>query len=192
MQVFPDDVDIQLKYADAILKVDSSLNRQEQAIQIYQDILKRKHGNEDARRRLMQLKIDQKHFISQGPQDEGADSDLKILLQKFPDDGNLLFLLGRCYEEGGNDKLAAEKYQEAIDHEAPQRIEAYQRRASLLRGDELDQPEEADRLIKAMVDADPDNYQVYLERWRYRLSLAAKTKDPSSRQSLLSDAKKRL
>jgi tetratricopeptide (TPR) repeat protein len=188
LQVFPDDVDIQIKYADAILKVDSSLNRQEQAVQIYEDILKRKHGNEDARRRLMKLKIETKHFFSRGKQDEGADSDLKILLQKFPKEGELLFLLGQCYEEGGNDKLAAEKYQEAIDHRAPQRIEAYQRRARLLRGDELDQPEEADRLIKAMVDADPDNYQVYLARWRYRLSLAAKTEDPSSRQSLLSDA----
>ena len=120
---------------------------------------------------------------------------MKILVQRFPDDGKLLFLLGRCYEEGGNDKLAVEKYQEAIDHKAPQWIEAYQRCVSLLRGDRLKQPEEADRVINAadrvinaMVDADPDNYQVYLQRGRYRLSLAAKAKDPSSRQSLLSDA----
>ena len=64
-------------------------------------------ATEGARRRLMQLKIDTKHFISQGPQDEGDDSDLKILLQNFPDDGNLLFLLGRCYEEEGGEEGAS-------------------------------------------------------------------------------------
>ena len=204
LEVFPDDVEIQIKFADAILKVDDSPNRQEQAIQIYGGILTQTPARADVRRLLMQLKVDTKHFISRGGQDEGADAELKRLLGKkeFEHDGHLWFLMGRCQEErdvAKDEKLAKEaeqSYQKAIQSElsnefkAPERIEAYRRRASLLR-DRLDRPEEADRLIKAMVDADPGNYAVYLERGRYRLSLAAaKNKESASRQSLLSDAKK--
>ena len=57
----------------------------------------------------------------------------------------------------------------------PQRLEAYQRRASLLRG-QLNRPAEADRLIEEMVSSDPNNPQVYLERARYRRGFA-KTAD---------------
>ena len=42
--VFPDDVEIQIKHADAILAVDNSPKRVEQAIQIYQKIVKRMPG----------------------------------------------------------------------------------------------------------------------------------------------------
>ena len=198
LQVFPDDVDIRIKYTKTMLKVDNSPNRVRAALQSYQDIVNRTQRL-DARGLLMQLKFDTKHFISQGPQDEAADFDLKILLQNSPNDGNLLFQMGRCQEEADNAnnangaekryaKEAAQNYQKAIDHGATERIEAYRRRASLLR-DRLDQPEEADRLIKAMVDANPDNDKVYLERGRYRYSLAVKTKEPSSRKRLLLEAK---
>ena len=39
-EVFPEDVDVQIKYADALLKVDKSPKRQNEAIQIYSDILR--------------------------------------------------------------------------------------------------------------------------------------------------------
>jgi tetratricopeptide (TPR) repeat protein len=190
LKVFPDDVDVQLKYANAILKGDGSLKRNEQAFQIYQNVLRRSPSRDDVRRRLMELKIDSKHFVSRGPQDEGADADLKILLGRKDRerDGDLWFWSGRCQEEGNNPKEAVSSYQKAIEYKATKRIEAYERCASLLR-DKLDQPAEADRLIKSMVEDDRENYQVYLERGRYRFSQAAKIKDPSLRQSLLSDAK---
>ena len=168
------------------------MNRQGQAIGIYNRILKRMPGRDDVRRLLVQLKIDLHLFNSQPPQDEGADSDVEDLLKNFPDEGNLWFLQGRCQEERNDateTENALKSYQKAIEYNAPQRIEAYRRSASLL-GNRLEKPEEADRLIKAMVQAKPDNYQVYLERGRYRLSLAAKNEDPSSRQSLLSKARK--
>ena len=57
----------------------------------------------------------------------------------------------------------------------PQRLEAYQRRASLLRV-QLNKPEEADQVIEEMVHSDPGNSRVYLERGRYRRRFA-KTPD---------------
>ena len=48
-----------------------------------------------------------------------------------------------------------------------QRIEAYQRRATLLRS-QLGQPKDADQTIEEMVKSAPENYLVYLERGRYR------------------------
>ena len=191
---------------------------------------------------------------------------LEILLKTSREDGTLLFLRGRCYEEAGDDEKAAPEYEQAIKfnagcdlrlmssvkdvseiptggedliivaavdhvlhfrmfdgdgkvvvdtdekrlteqapqiedfrkqlvglwppheltgsekgrvitavtsivghtHNAPQWIEAYQRRARLLR-DKLNEPKEAEQAIEAMVQSEPENYQVYL-RGRYRLA----------------------
>ena len=99
----------------------------------------------------------------------GAEADLKILLNldKYKNDGHLLFLMGRCSEDGGNDASAVTSYRNAIAQNVPQRIEAYQRCATLLRS-QLGQPKEADQTIEEMVKSAPDNYLVYLERGRYR------------------------
>lgn len=45
--VVPDDVKIQIKYADVLLKEDSSPRRQFEALQIYDGILRRNPGHED-------------------------------------------------------------------------------------------------------------------------------------------------
>ena len=45
LQVFPDDVEVQIKFADALLSVDSkSIARQSKALQVYNDILTRDPG----------------------------------------------------------------------------------------------------------------------------------------------------
>ena len=75
--------------------------------------------------------------------------------------------MGRCYQEAEDFAKAEKYYQAAIEHKARQWLDAYQRRAILLR-DRLSQPDVADAAIKAMVASDPKNYQVYLERGRYR------------------------
>ena len=54
-------------------------------------------------------------------------------MEENKNDGNLLFLMGRCCEEGKNDANAVKWYRKAIEHNAPQQIEAYQRLATLLR-----------------------------------------------------------
>ena len=162
--LFPADIVVKLKYADAILKVAPLPKRQAEALQIYNEVLTSNPGRADVRRKQAKLK-----FTMGRLRDNGAEADLTILLN-MPEnktDGDLLFLMGRCCEDGNNDVNAVMWYRKAIEHNAPQRIEAYQRLATLLRS-QLDQPKDADRAIEEMVNSAPENYLVYLERGRYR------------------------
>jgi tetratricopeptide (TPR) repeat protein len=196
LQVFPDELEIQIEYADTLLKASNSPNAQYQAYQAYYNVLKQAQGRMDVRRKLMQLKIDVGLFISSGGQVNGADVDLKILLEaSSPDrknllsspDGELQFLLGRCYEEQKDDPTAfanaVSMYRRAIENNAPQRIEAGERCATLLR-DKLQQPKEAEQVINSLVDdASPEAYRGYLARGRYRLAIA--TRDQSQKSLAL-------
>ena len=166
LAVVSDDMDVQIKYADMLLKVAPSPRRQLEALQIYADFLKRNMGNENVRRKQMKLKFDMGLLT-----DLGAEEDLNILLNLAANktDGNLLFLMGRCCEEGGNYEAARTRYEEAIKYDAPQKIEAYQRLATLLRDPaRLNDPKDADQVIEEMVQSSPRNYLVYLGRGRYR------------------------
>ena len=163
--LFPKDVEIKIKYADALLKAAPLPRRQEEALGIYSEILTRNPGRTDVRRKLAELKIAMGRL-----RDSGAEAELKILLNmaENKNDGNLHFLMGRCYEDGKNDVDAVTSYRQAIEHNAPQRIEAYQRLATLLRSQDQPQPKAADQAIEEMVKSAPENYLVYLERGRYR------------------------
>jgi cellulose synthase operon protein C len=111
------------------------------------------------------------HELTQSEKDPVIDAVASIVGYTHPvkksKDGHLLFLMGRCYQEARDGANAEKYYQAAIEQNAPQRIEAYQRLAILLR-DQLGQPKKADELIEEMVKSDPKNYQVYLARGRYR------------------------
>ena len=91
--VFPDDVEIKIKYADALLKADPSPKRQDEALQVYAGILKGHAGRADVRRKQMQVRIDMGNFAA-------AEADLRILLARAEDknDGHLMFLMGQCCE----------------------------------------------------------------------------------------------
>jgi predicted Zn-dependent protease len=195
IQVVSDNnIEVRLKYAETLLQSDRSPKSQKEALQIYDDILKRFQAREDVRKLRIKLKMDMAKFNSSAGHGDGADADLDILLHKDEldtkeEDGSLLFQRARCYEEDKDFKNAVAKFQEAIENNAPEKIEAYQRCAMLL-CHQIDPPrrKEADQLIEEMVKADPDNDQVHLARGRYLLSVAAK--EQSRRQSLLSEAKK--
>jgi cellulose synthase operon protein C len=162
--LFPADIVVKLKYADALLKVAPLPKRQAEALQIYNEALTQNPGRTDVRRKQAKLK-----FAMNRLRDNGAEADLTILLN-LPEnqtDGDLLFLMGRCCEDESNDVNAVKWYRKAIEYNAPQRIEAYQRLATVLRS-QLGQPKDADRAIEEMVNSAPDNYLVYLERGRYR------------------------
>ena len=162
--LFPADTEIKIKYADTLLKVAPLPKRQAEALQIYSEVLTRDAGREDVRRKRVALKIAMGRL-----RDADTETDLKILLNldENKSDGDLLFLMGRCCEDGDNDVNAVTSYRKAIEHNAPQRIEAYQRLATLLRS-QLEQPKDADQAIEEMVKSAPENYLVYLERGRYR------------------------
>jgi tetratricopeptide (TPR) repeat protein len=200
LQVFPADLEIQIEHADTLQKVSKTLIAQNDALQAYNNVLIQAPGRLDVRRKLMQLKIDMGRFISSAGQVDGADFDLKILLEaSSPNrndllsspDGDLQFLLGRCYEEKKEDPTAlvytVSMYQRAIENNASQRIEAGERCATLLR-DKLQQPKDAERVINSLVDdTSPEAYRGYLARGRYYLAIAL---SDQSQKSLRSDAEK--
>ena len=55
--LFPADMEIKIKYADALLKAAPLPKRQEEALQIYSEVLTRNPGREDVRRKRVALKI---------------------------------------------------------------------------------------------------------------------------------------
>ena len=215
LQHFPTDLEIQVKYANTLLRASKSLMAQSEAFQIYTNVLTRASGREDIRRQLMQLKIDTGRFVSSGGRDDGADVDLMILLKsssanptlsspKDEDqfrnllsspDGYLQFLLGQCYERAGDDpktlRKAKEMYEAAIKHtKSSSGLSAPQQieageRLAILLRDQFKDPEKAKEVIEGVVKTSPQNYRAYLSRGRYYIALIAR--DPSQ-TSYLSEA----
>jgi tetratricopeptide (TPR) repeat protein len=193
LQVFPQDQEIQIKYADAIVKSSRSLAAQFEAAQIYSGILKRSIGREDVRRSLIQLKFEMGRLVSSNGREDGADVDLKILLDMAgnENDPHLLYLMGRCDEAQGDDatavKNAVEIYQKVVGQkDAPDRIDAGERLATLLR-DKLNQSKEAQAVVNKLVEDAPNDYRGYLVRGRFRLDLVARDR---AKKLLESEAKK--
>ena len=161
--VFPDDQAVQLEYANVLLELQPTPKHQQTAMAIYNEILRRDPGREDVRRRAAELAISMSNMF------ETARGHLSILLKSAKEDGHLEFLMGRCYEEDKEPEKAANYYRDAIEHRTPERLEASQRLAALIRENEkLGKPEDADKVIDEMVKADPVNYRAYLERGHYR------------------------
>jgi cellulose synthase operon protein C len=161
---FPADMEIKIKYADALLKAAPSRKQQDEAFQIYSEVLTRNRGDEDVLRKRVALNIAMDRLGG------STETDLKILLnmEKNKNDGHLHFLMGRCYEDGKNEAAAVSSYRNAIENNSPERIKAYQRLANLLRSQDQPQPKDADQVIEEMVKSAPGDYLVYLERGRYR------------------------
>ena len=213
LQHFPTDLEIQIKYANTLLKASKSLMAQSEAYQIYNNILTRASGREDVRRLLMQLKIDTGRFVSSSGRDDGADVDLKILLKssslnpklsssndedQFKNllsspDGHLQFLLGQCYERAGDDpktlRKAKELYEAAIKHtKGSSGLSAPRQieageRLATLLRDQFKDPQKANDVIDGLVKNSPQDYRAYLSRGRYYLALAAQNPSQTSHLS---------
>ena len=192
LQHFPTDLEVQIKYANTLLKASKSLMAQSEAYGIYTHILTRASGREDVRRLLMQLKIDTGRFVSTGGGDDGADVDLMILLKsssanpmlssaKDEDqfrnllsspDGHLQFLLGQCYERAGDDpkalRKAKEMYEAAIKHtKGGSGLSAPQQieageRLATLLRDQFKDSEKANEVIDGLVKSSPQDHRAYL------------------------------
>ena len=127
LAVVPEDADVKIKYADTLTKGSTSLKKQTAALQLYAEVLRQYPGREDARRRQMELK-----FAMGLLRDSGAEADLQMLLSlpQNETDGNLMYLLARCREEGKNYQDARKWYESAIKHDATRKIEASERLAA--------------------------------------------------------------
>lgn len=80
--------------------------------------------------------------------------------------GDLERILGKCHEAKKLHREAAEAFGRATQH-APALVEPYVRRAALLR-ERLNQAQQADQVITALVKNNPDSFRAYYERGRYR------------------------
>ena len=110
---------MQLKYADVLLKGVKDFGRQERAFQIYDQLWAQFPGRSDIRRRLAELSVEMERYPE-------ARQHLEILLKDENEkkDGKLHFLLGRCLEVAEDAAGAEASYKAAIEHGAPQRLEA--------------------------------------------------------------------
>src|SRR6185312_8231441 len=125
VQVFPDDLDAKLKFADVLLKASRTPARLGQAQAIYNQVLDREPGRLDARRLLAEM---QAQNGGEEAARQGRDN-LEILLSAKPDDGGLEYLMGRCRETLGDAEAAAGSYKNAVAHGAVEadKYDAYQR-----------------------------------------------------------------
>jgi tetratricopeptide (TPR) repeat protein len=163
LAVVRDDPDVMVKLADVLARAEKTPKRQSEAMGLYDEILRRTPANVDVRLKVAKLAVEMG-----GAYYPIARRHLSNLQRSQPDDGELEFLLGRCYEQEKDAAKAADSYKAAIEHGAREhQLEASRRRAALLR-DPLDKAEAADQVIEQMVQSDPNNYRVYLERGRYR------------------------
>ena len=201
LQVVPDDTNTKLQYADLLAKSDNMIKQQE-AIALYSTVLKQFGGRTDVRRKRMDLVYKLGLFAA-------VRNDLLVLLPQSIDKEDkdnieftseqveLLFKMGRCCEAERDETRAESYYRAAIKNRATDRLEAYRQLASLLqRKPGQAAHDEADKLIEDMVNSDSGNYQVYLERGRYRrLQAQAKAEGQTQaeadarRSQLLTDAR---
>ena len=135
LALVPDDVEIQLAYADALAKRRIDHASVPRLCRVYGNVARRSRnlGRDDVRRKQMELKVKAGRLLDEG----GAEFDLKMLLSNDANknDGELLFWMGRCAEAGKNDAAAATYYRSAIKADAsPEiKIDAYWRLANVLR-----------------------------------------------------------
>ncbi|OJW20998.1 MAG: hypothetical protein BGO49_30065 [Planctomycetales bacterium 71-10] len=187
--VFPEDFDAQVNFAKVLLERSRTPARIAQAMQIYKDVLGRQPGRDAVRRSLAELQVEILGDRGADPQQvSAARANLLSLQKKAPDDGDLAYLLGRCYQADGEDREALEAYTAAVARRSKDRFDARQRMATLYRGERLNSPADADRVIDEMVKEEPDDYRTHLARGRYRLQLLKPGEDPSAAEADFQDA----
>ena len=168
----PDDGEAAVRYARLLVSEGSAADANSRVLALRAfdralGLLPDDHADREAiRREAADLALELGDFVA-------ARSHLERLRKDHPDDGELAYRLGTSEEALSQYEKAANLYAEAIEH-APELVEAYARRAALLR-DRLKQPGEADRLMDAreVVDGviaatDGQSFRAYLERASYR------------------------
>lgn len=156
------------------------------ALTILNKVLQRDPGRDDVRRAAAKLSIELGRFTD-------ARVDLENhLLKANPKDGELQFLLARCYESTADYKSAREWYEKSVQN-APKNVDAYLRLAALLRqrepaalyGDATRNratlQDDADKVIENMVGANPTAFRAYLSRAAYRRNFQLKDQDTQAR-----------
>ncbi len=130
-----------------------------QAFDALETALRLDRERDDVRERLIEYTM----LLGRIPD---AIEHITVLLDKTPDDGELLARLGQCYIR--QNKL--DEARDALDRSleaAPERVETYGTYAQLARN-RLDDPELADELLNRMIEQNPGSERAYLIRAQYR------------------------
>ncbi|TMQ35259.1 MAG: tetratricopeptide repeat protein [Planctomycetota bacterium] len=125
---------------------------------LYERVLRQEPDDKELRRRLVEIAIALRRY------NDASDHLLLLLRGPYRDDGQLEQLYAFCLTRKNEPNRAIGYYHQATDH-SPGHLPSYVQLANLY----LDQqkPAEADRIMKKMVDKNPNNYQAHLERAGY-------------------------
>jgi tetratricopeptide (TPR) repeat protein len=159
LAIRPRDLDALARYGLVLDRLATNPRVRLQAFLTLEEVLRRDPRRNDLRRRLVDI------AMSLGRYSE-ARTQLEILGKSTLQDRALDDLRGQCEEALGAYSAAATWYEKAIAHE-PQRREVYLRLAALQRT-RLQAPDRADRVLDALVAANPDSARALLDRAAYR------------------------
>lgn len=159
LTLVPDDENALAEYG----VVNQLRGRNDLALRAYKEVLRRDPTRRDVRRSAIDLTVQFGQWttaasLARGLLEQGAESEAEA--------GDMERILGLCHEAKRRFPEAAEAYARAIGR-APHLIEAYLRRASLLR-DRLKEPHKADLVMTHLVNYNPESFRAFFERGRYR------------------------
>ncbi|HEY1861305.1 MAG TPA: tetratricopeptide repeat protein, partial [Gemmataceae bacterium] len=170
----PDDLEERVHLAKTLARESPTPipKARERAIYNLETVLARDPDRVELRLLLTRVAIETKRW-------ELAREQLALLDKVNLQDGETERLRA-MYEEGQEHFDQAEKFYaqhiERASRQGSHQIESYTRRAYLLRG-RLKQPALADQAMQDMIQANPDDSQAYLNRWRYRVEFGLLKKD---------------
>ncbi|MHC4176472.1 MAG: tetratricopeptide repeat protein, partial [Planctomycetota bacterium] len=154
------------------------------AVRTLESVLREERGSGRtvARRKLVEI-------YSNAGQYSDAEDHLSVLLEKSPNDGELLELLGTCQTALRETNEAAQSFERAIES-APDRIGAYRRLAGLLVDrNRLNRPAEADEWMGNMLKANLDSSRAHFVYGGYLASLTrVSSVDAAIKRPILLDA----
>lgn len=128
------------------------------AFQELERALRLDSSRDDIRRRLIKYTMARRRIAD-------AIQHINVLLEKYPEDGELFARLAQCHASQNRLDEAREAFEKSIAAD-PQRVDSYLAYAVMLRG-KLDEVEQANALMDTMVETNPDDYRSHLARCRY-------------------------
>jgi len=154
----PTDTDALARYGLLLKKLAKTSPARLRAFFVLGNVLNRAPGRQDVRREVVALAMDLRRFTE-------AKEHLEILLDKRPNDMELVLLFARCERANRQFHKAAQLYDQVTTAE-PQRIERFVELASLQRQN-LGKPQEADETIQRMVKDNEKSAKARLAAARY-------------------------
>lgn len=155
VKLVPNDVDALQKLGMML----SKLEHYSQALSVLEGVLRQDPKRSDVRREVVNIAITMLRF-------HDAQVHLEeYLLEENPNDAELLELLGRCQAAMRENANALRSFDKAIEQD-PNRVDVYPRLAGVLRS-RLNRDNDADQVMKQMIQANPESYRAHLLMGQY-------------------------